>query len=341
MFSFFIFGSVPVRDKKDFFIEPPLVRGFEFECGINLFRKKNYQMLIKSYLKELSWIYSEWKPDLIHAHDIYPAGIIAMYISRKYKVPYIISQHNYLRSGTYSFEYSDIKNALGNAVRILPVSQYILKNILDQGVKCRHAVTGNFADDTLYTLPEDIKEKSQFRILFIGRNSVEKDIPTLIKTIREFDNRCMPKDYCFMIIGSFSGTKEETFKELIDLENSGNLVFQDFIDRRSMAEIMHNSDVLLSTSISESFGLAACEAMMCGLPVVSTNNGGFNDIYVPGVNGLKTNTEDYLALVDSLYKIKMGEIKFDPAGIRESVRCRYGTVAFKERLTDIYNSVNA
>ncbi len=339
--SFLIIRSVKIREIKDFYVEPPRVYGFEFEYGINILRKKNYQRVIESYLKAFSGIYCEWKPDFIHAHDIYLGGIIAMYISRKFRIPFIISQHNYIWFNTYRFEYADIKNALNEAEKILPVSQYILKNILSQGVKCEYIVTGNYVDDSLYTLPEVTGEKSQFRILFIGRNSIEKDIPTLIKTIREFDNRCVTKNYCFIIIGSFSAGKHETFNELKDLEGRGNLIYHDYIDRLRMAEIMHNSDVLFSTSISESFGLAACEAMMCGLPVVSANSGGFDDIYEPGVNGLKTNKGDYLALADSLIRIKTGEVKFDPVSIRESVRSRYGTLAFKSRLSDIYNSINA
>ena len=45
------------------------------------------------------------------------------------------------------------------------------------------------------------------------------------------------------------------------------------------------ADLMLMPSNAESFGLAALEAMACGVPVVATLAGGFPEFIVPGVHG--------------------------------------------------------
>lgn len=61
-----------------------------------------------------------------------------------------------------------------------------------------------------------------------------------------------------------------------------------------------SADVLLSTSEFEGFGLAALEAMACGLPVVATRNGGSAEVVDDGVTGTLADVGDVDALASAL-----------------------------------------
>lgn len=53
----------------------------------------------------------------------------------------------------------------------------------------------------------------------------------------------------------------------------------------SIETILPAADLFLLPSESESFGLAALEAMACGVPVVATDTGGVPELITPGVDG--------------------------------------------------------
>jgi N-acetyl-alpha-D-glucosaminyl L-malate synthase BshA len=62
--------------------------------------------------------------------------------------------------------------------------------------------------------------------------------------------------------------------------------------QESVEELLAVSDVFLLPSESESFGLAALEAMACEVPVISTNTGGIPEVNVHGVTGFLSNVGD-------------------------------------------------
>jgi N-acetyl-alpha-D-glucosaminyl L-malate synthase BshA len=57
-------------------------------------------------------------------------------------------------------------------------------------------------------------------------------------------------------------------------------------------ELLSAADVMLLPSESESFGLAALEAMACGVPVISSNAGGLPELNRHGVSGLMSDVGD-------------------------------------------------
>lgn len=66
-----------------------------------------------------------------------------------------------------------------------------------------------------------------------------------------------------------------------------------FLGRQGeVAPLMGVADLFLFPSLSESFGVAAAEAMACGLPVIASDVGGLRELIVDGVTGYLLPPED-------------------------------------------------
>jgi len=333
---FFIISKISIVNKsKEFYITPPYVYEFIFQKLYFM----NYYNRIHSYLNYFEKnIYPYWKPDLLHAHDTLMGGVCAQAISEKYNIPYIITEHNYLLFDRSDLFNSKMKNALNNARAVLLVSEYQKRILALRDIGRKIIISGNYVNEEKYKISHN-KERKQFRILFVARNAHHKDINTLMNTIMTFVDMIKNKDYEFIIIGFDVNLWIIKYPELINLIKQKKITNLLNVSREEIVDYFQDADVLLSTSIAETFGVTICEAMMCGVPVVSTNSGGFDEMYIEGVNGMKCSIGDFKGIAKSLEMIYSKEVYFTPIKIRESVVNKFGKIGFQEKIMKIYDGV--
>ncbi len=73
--------------------------------------------------------------------------------------------------------------------------------------------------------------------------------------------------------------------------------------QQNVEQVLACSDLFLLPSEDESFGLAALEAMACGLPVVTTNAGGLPEVNIDGQTGFTVDVGDTIAFADRIARI--------------------------------------
>lgn len=106
------------------------------------------------------------------------------------------------------------------------------------------------------------------------------------------------------IINEFRTDEDKVFIEIggyqKSIENEGRVIKIPYIMKAdNLAEYYAAADILLFTSLAESFGLVVIEAMACGLPVVAFDTGPMSEI----IKHLRTG---YLARYKDLQDLKAG-----------------------------------
>lgn len=94
------------------------------------------------------------------------------------------------------------------------------------------------------------------------------------------------------------GPERRRAEELVrELGISARVAFLGAVD--GVAEILSIGDLFLLPSAGESFGLAALEAMSCGLPVIAARAGGIGEVVVDGQTGVLCDVGDCRAMAEA------------------------------------------
>jgi len=317
------------------------VPGVQIEATSSSFVSRNKQVdqLVKACDLNLSQLIRDgWVPDIIHAHATCYAGIVASALGRQYNIPVIITEHHSLLVSDFDKELWHLyKQALESTQLVITVSNELNKMILMNGVNCKTAVLGNLIDEDLFK-DSNTSDNDVFTILFIAVPAKTKDIPTFVKSLAELKNYGVNKFQAKLIIPDVPADLTlDDVKELCRRHGViENCIFFRNLAHKEIPAMINASDVLVSSSISETFGLSVAEALMCGKPVITTRSGGVED-FVTNENGQLVNIGDFKGIAHAIKRLKNGEIRTDKAAIREQMILRFGKQAFKQRLCDTYN----
>lgn len=130
-------------------------------------------------------------------------------------------------------------------------------------------------------------------VLHVGRLSWEKNQKLLLEAWSKVCSKIT--DWKLVICGD--GPEKENLLEYIQQRGlSGSVIFKGNVD--DIDNEYNASSIFIMTSLFESFGLAVCEAMLHGLPIVSTAaGGGIDNLVKDGFNGFKVayNNPDIIA----------------------------------------------
>jgi N-acetyl-alpha-D-glucosaminyl L-malate synthase BshA len=78
--------------------------------------------------------------------------------------------------------------------------------------------------------------------------------------------------------------------------------------RHPVGPLIARADLMIIPSVTESFGMAALEAMACGVPVVATRTGGLPEVIEDGVSGMLFDLEDMDGAADKGVRLLTDEM---------------------------------
>jgi L-malate glycosyltransferase len=214
-----------------------------------------------------------FRPDIIHVH-VYDAGGPAVLIGKLHRIPVVISEHfsSFPRRALGPLDIAKAWLAFRWANRVLPVSYTLQKAIEYYGIRAHFHVIPNVVDTMLFSPsshpPKTVTAK---RILFVGQLVPVKGVPYLLQALSHLSRK--RQDWQLDLIGDGQARKEYEHLAL-DLKLSDKVAFHGLKPKPEVAEFMRRADLLVVSSLAETFSVPAAEALATGTPILATRCGG-------------------------------------------------------------------
>lgn len=153
-----------------------------------------------------------------------------------------------------------------------------------------------FSLDKLDYNPMLPKREKPLKLLSVGRPHWIKDYPTALKTCAMLKDEDI--EFQYTIIGTVSN--EELLFLINELGLQAEICITAKLSQEQVYKKMKQADALLLTSIEEGLPNVAVEAMALGLPVISTNCGGMEELITHSKEGWIVPTGDPESLVNAI-----------------------------------------
>ncbi|MGG7146564.1 glycosyltransferase [Clostridium butyricum] len=327
-------------------------RGIEFSIEDNLktYRYKDFNylpknpLMFRSFNKRMDKLYKEivekeGKIDIIHAHSALWGGISAQYISEKYNIPLVITEHSSLNYARYvkesykkyiykAYDKADALIAVGNGLK------NEMKNYTNNDIKVIH----NMVDLKKFNIDIKSSEKNNsedtFNMFSCAFLEEGKGMENLIEA---FYLAFKSKD-AILRIGGDGSLREKLEGMIKELGMENQIFLLGALSREDVAKEMKNCKCFALASEHETFGVVYIEALACGKPVIGTYNGGADDI-IKDYNGIIIEKKDVEKLKDALVKMKNEYKTYDKNEIREKTILSYSENVLVEKLKGVYKEI--
>ena len=308
--------SIPVYRSYKVSLVPPRYQSIKQNIDDNY---KIVKKLLDKYIKRYG------KPDVIHAHNFYYAGLIAQKIKENYQIPYIVTEHSstYARGLINNELFPFILSSSAQASIITAVSSHFAKLLKDELSKQNIQLLPNVVDKLFFKIDTNITKRKTFTFLNVASLDVNKNHCLLLNSFAvSFKN----KNIDLHIVGE--GTLLDDLKKLaLNLGVDKQVKFLGRLSQDEVKEEMSKSHCFVLSSSYETFGVVLIESLACGVPVIATRCGGPEDI-VDEKNGILVEVNDEVAFSKAMEAMNRNILNYNKKAIIGNTKEKFGEKAF-------------
>ena len=297
-----------------------------------------YMSLYKKAVTE--YIAVNGKPGNVHVHIAMKAGLVALWLKKKWGLPYILTEHwtGYFPDSKpslddYNWYYKKlIKTVLKKADLVLPVTFNLGETITKNIINIQFNVIPNVVDTALFYYKPAVLTK--FKFVHISYMNYQKNPEGILFAAKQLKE----KGYDFEIL--MIGNNEHWLLELANAYSLTNetIKFIDVVPYSDVAMYMQAASAFLLFSRFENLPCVILEALCCGLPVISTNVGGISEV-VNKENGVLVENENITELADAMQEVMENYPVYNKKNIADNAVEKFNYTTVGAQYLETYNNI--
>lgn len=230
--------------------------------------------------------------DVIHLHVFRSfQNIVVHHYARKYGVPYVMDTHGSLprmaggrRGGKWLlkvlFDIAFGNRILRDASKVIAETEVGVNEYKGFGVAQEKIILlpPPFTTEEFSVLPprglfrKKYKINSKHIVMFLGRIHWIKRIDILVKSFHELSK--YRSDVILVVVGPDNGYKSILDELINEMNLSDKVLFTGFLKGQDKLSALVDADVVVQTSVYEQGAWAPFEVILCGTPIIVSDNSG-------------------------------------------------------------------
>ena len=244
-----------------------------------------YSFLKKYYYRQVK---PKFNPDIVHSNVIFPAGVLAYWLSKKENKPHVITEHwskvdKFMSHSVYS---GAGKKAYASAKFVTVVSEFLKSSLSKHLNADKIKVVPNVVNTEIFVYKEKSSSTTEIKFSCVAHWTKPKRPDLIFNALNEF-SKSAGKKIILNVVGE--GYLLEDLKKSnwnFSVNYLGNLSAQ------KLAELQQQSDYFLHASDIETFSIVIAEALATGTPVLASNVGAISELLDDNNGIICENTSD-------------------------------------------------
>jgi glycosyltransferase involved in cell wall biosynthesis len=268
------------------------------------FQARNLHRGVASHVKRLQ---REFPFDFIDAHYLYPDGVAACHLARRFRVPVVLtargSDVNLLPS--FAWVRRQIRGALRRADAVIGVSAALARAMQQLGAPAEHTfVIPNGIDRQRFHFGDPLQARQSLNLfsdetllLSVGNLNELKGHRLIVEAVARLRARGVRAS--LHLFGE--GPERPALEALVQERGlQQQVTLHGNLPNERLARWYQAANLFVLASSREGWPNVLNEALACGLPVVATDVGGVPEIITDGANGILARERSVEALEDAI-----------------------------------------
>lgn len=300
--------------------------------------------VFKAYKKGIQHISNQQgKQDILHLNVVLPVGLIALWISRKLKLKYIVSEHwsGYLpEDGNYKGFFNKLitQKVISAAQLVTVVSQRMQQSMIAHRLQNKFERINYVINTDIFYPKKNSPSGNKLKLIHVSSLvNREKNITGILSVMKRLKENGI--DFQLNIVGT--GREINEYINYVKInELHKHVIFVGHKLPAEVAEYIREAHAFILFSYFEGMPNVLLESLSCGTPVISSKVGAVPE-HIDHKLGILVDVANEDQLYDAILNIKDSVLNYSIEEMNSFIQKNFSAASVGKRFTTLYGKALA